>query len=69
MLLTRLSTQGLFTLPPSFRKYQVFVSYGWGGFACVATLAFAYKYVSKQHADAKEAKILRAAPASDAAGK
>lgn len=32
--------KGLFTLPPNFRKYQKFISYGWGGFAVVGTVAW-----------------------------
>ena len=37
--------EGFFKLPPNFRKYAKFISYGWGGFAVVATVVFAVTWV------------------------
>mmetsp|Transcript_3269 Transcript_3269/g.2818 ORF Transcript_3269/g.2818 Transcript_3269/m.2818 type:complete len:86 (+) Transcript_3269:1-258(+) len=39
---------GFFKLPPNFRKYSKFISYGWGGFAVVGTVAVAGRWVQQQ---------------------
>ena len=41
--------KGLFSLPPNFRKYQRFVSYGFGGFGVVTTLAFTGKFIHEKY--------------------
>ncbi len=38
--------KGLFTLPPNFRKYSKFISYGWGGFAVVAIAVYSTTWVA-----------------------
>jgi len=34
-----------FKLPANFRSYQKFISYGWGGFAVVAAVAYGSSWV------------------------
>ena len=40
--------KGLFSLPPNFRMYQRFVSYGFGGFGVVVAIAYSGKYIHEK---------------------
>ena len=40
--------KGLFSLPPNFRMYQRFISYGFGGFGVVVAIAYSGKFVHEK---------------------
>lgn len=50
--------KGLFTLPPNFRKYSRFISYGWGGFAVVGVVAYSSTWIAHRLSD-NEPEMLR----------
>ncbi len=40
--------KGLFSLPPNFRMYQRFISYGFGGFGVVVAIAYSGKFIHEK---------------------